>query len=76
MKKPGYDENKLTGVDLGQSDETMLNFKWKQHKRRSAKHRSNSINIVEIDCGIKTVFEKIIPDKSERNLISTILTML
>ncbi|KCZ76002.1 hypothetical protein H311_03007 [Anncaliia algerae PRA109] len=61
MPNPDFKDNKLGGPDVVvQIDETMLNFKIKSHRGRSALSKTDSLCIVEVKNAITRVFAKII----------------
>lgn len=66
-------KTKLGGIGITVNiDETMLNYKVKSHRGRSASNRTDALVIVEIREHISRVFACIIPNKKSETLIPII----
>ncbi|KAG0442117.1 hypothetical protein DMUE_0523 [Dictyocoela muelleri] len=68
-----FSSNKLGGSGcMVQIDETMINYKCKSHRGRSARNRTDAICIVEVREGIERAYARVIPDKRKSTLIPII----
>lgn len=73
MPATDFSVDKLGGPGLiVEVDETMLNFKCKSHRGRTANNRTDALCIVETNVGRKRVFACIIQDKKATTLIPII----
>lgn len=72
-----YEENKLGGPGvIVQIDETMLNYKCKSHRGRSATNKTDAISIVEVGDRITRAFARVIPNKESNTLIPIIVSQV
>lgn len=70
---PDFSENKLGGFNRNvQIDETMLNYKCKNHRGRSPTNKTDALCIIEMQGLIIRVFAKMIPNKKAETLITLI----
>lgn len=73
MPFPDFSLNKLGGPGkIVQIDETMLNFKCKSHRGRSAENKTDALCIVELEGNITRAFACVIPDKTSNTLVPII----
>ncbi|KAG0419263.1 hypothetical protein EQH57_0549 [Dictyocoela roeselum] len=67
---PDFSSNKIGGVGkIVQVDETMLNYKVKSHRGRSAENKTDALCIIEFENGIKRVFACVIDNKLELTIV-------
>lgn len=77
MPNPDFSNNKLGGPGfIVQVDETMLNYKCKSHRGRSASNKTDALCIIEYENNITRAFATIIPDKSSGTLIPIICSQV
>lgn len=68
-----FSNNKVGGYGkIVQVDETMLNFKCKSHRGRSASNKSDALCIVEYDGHITRAYAELIPNKAANTLLPII----
>jgi hypothetical protein len=70
--------NKLGGIGkLVQIDKTMLNYKCKSHRGRSATNRTDSLCIVEIEgYEITRAFAQVIPNKAQNTIVPIVVSQV
>ncbi|KAG0421376.1 hypothetical protein DMUE_6295, partial [Dictyocoela muelleri] len=77
IPNPDFSSNKLGGENMIiQADETMLNYKIKNHRGRAPTNRTDALCIIEFDQKIKRVFACVIPNKEEITLVPIICSQV
>ncbi|KAG0423924.1 hypothetical protein DMUE_6117 [Dictyocoela muelleri] len=72
-----FSHNKLGGPGfVVQVDETMLNYKCKSHRGRSASNRTDALCIVECSSGITRAYAQVIEDRRASTLIPIICSQV